>query len=118
MFKNNPIKIIIYWQKMKKKILTNFNNEKLIPNLKLGFPDGAVLKYPLPMQAMQETWVRSLGSGRSLGVGNGNPLQCPCLEISRQRSLEGYSSQSHKEWDMTERLSVCIHTHTCIHNSH
>lgn len=52
MFKNNPIKIIIYWQKMKKKILTNFNNEKLIRNLKLGFPDGAVVKYPLPMQEM------------------------------------------------------------------
>ena len=37
---------------MKKKILTNFNNEKLIWNLKLGFPDGAVVKYPLPMQEM------------------------------------------------------------------
>jgi len=25
------------------------------------------------------------GSGRSLGVGNGNPLQCSCQEISTDR---------------------------------
>ena len=33
------------------------------------------------------------GSGRSPGVGNGNPLQYSCLEnsIHDQRSLEGYS---------------------------
>ena len=61
MFKNNPRKIIIYWQKIKKKIPTNFNNEELIPNLKVGLPDGTVVKYPLPMQEMQETWVQSLG---------------------------------------------------------
>ena len=32
------------------------------------------------------------GSGRSPGVGNGNPLQFSCLENPHgQRSLEGYS---------------------------
>ena len=30
--------------------------------------------------AMQETWVRSLGQEDSSGEGNGNPLQCSCLE--------------------------------------
>ena len=46
--------------------------------------------------AMQETWVRSLGredplekgmatQGRSLGEGNGNPLQYSSLENSRDR---------------------------------
>ena len=32
------------------------------------------------LPGMQESWVRSLGSGRSPGEGNGNPLQCSCLE--------------------------------------
>ena len=27
----------------------------------MGFPGGAVIKNPLPMQEMQETWVQSLG---------------------------------------------------------
>ena len=30
--------------------------------------------------AVQETQVPSLGWGRSLGEGNGDPLQYPCLE--------------------------------------
>ena len=49
------------------------------------------------------------GSGRSPGVGHGNPFQYSCLENSmdrgashRQRSLVGYSSQGCKELDMTE----------------
>ena len=47
-------------------------------------------------------------SGRSLGEGNGYPLQYSCLENSRgiQRSLAGYSSWAHKESDTTEP-----HTH-------
>ena len=32
------------------------------------------------LSAMQETWVQSLGSGRSPAVGNGNPFQYSCLE--------------------------------------
>ena len=32
------------------------------------------------MYAMRETWVQPLGSGRSPGEGNGNPLQYPCLK--------------------------------------
>ena len=35
--------------------------------------------------AMQETWVLSLGSGRSLGEQNGYPLQYSCLENSVAR---------------------------------
>ena len=37
------------------------------------------------LPAMQETWVLIPGSGRSSGVGNGNPLQYPCLENSMDR---------------------------------
>ena len=37
------------------------------------------------------------------GEGNGNPLQCSCLENpQRQRSLVGYSSMGCKESDTTE----------------
>ena len=32
------------------------------------------------LPAMQETWVRSPGLGRSPGEGNGNPLQYSCLD--------------------------------------
>ena len=34
------------------------------------------------LPAMRETQLRSLGSGRSPGEGNGNPLQYSCLENS------------------------------------
>ena len=37
---------------------------------------------------MQETWVRPLVSGRSLGEGNGNPLQYSCLENPMDREGE------------------------------
>ena len=37
------------------------------------------------MQKMQETWVRTLGRGRSPGGGNGNALQYSCLENSMDR---------------------------------
>jgi len=37
------------------------------------------------------------GSGRSLGGGNGNPLQYSCLENPHgQRSLVGYSPWDHR----------------------
>ena len=42
------------------------------------------------------------GLERSPGEGNGNPLQCPCLEDHGQRSLEGYVHGVTKELDMTE----------------
>ena len=37
------------------------------------------------LPAMWETRVRSLGSGRSPGEGNGNPLQYSCLENPMDR---------------------------------
>ena len=35
--------------------------------------------------AMQETWIQSLGLGRSSGEGNGYPLHYFCLENSMDR---------------------------------
>ena len=50
------------------------------------------------------------GSGRSPGVGNGNPLQYSYLENPRgQRSLAGYPPLGHKESDSVERLSPAQH---------
>ena len=46
------------------------------------------------------------GLGRSPGEGNGNPLQCPCLENHGQRSLEGCSPWGRKESGTTEQLTL------------
>ena len=56
-----------------------------------------------------------LGLGRSLGGGNGSPLQYSCLENSMDRGAwwTGYSPWGHKELDTTEHT----HAHTqCILN--
>ena len=56
---------------------------------------------------MQETLVRFLGQGRSLGGGHGNPLQYSYLDNPHeQRSLVGYSPWGCKESDTTERLDT------------
>ena len=48
----------------------------------MGFPGGSVVKNP-PVNVGD---VGSIpGSGRSLGEGNGNPLQYSCLEKSMDR---------------------------------
>ena len=47
------------------------------------------------------------GSGRSPGLGSGNPLQYTCLENSMNRSLMGYSLWGCKELDRTENT---VHT--------
>ena len=57
-----------------------------------------------------------LGLGRSPVEGSGNLHQYSCLGKSHgQRSLAGYSSWGHKEWDMTEQLTHTLHTHTHTH---
>ena len=42
------------------------------------------------------------GSGRSPGVGNGNPLQYSCLENSMDRGALEATVYGTAEWDMTE----------------
>ena len=52
---------------------------------KAGFPFGTVVKN-LPANAGDARNEGSIpGSGRSSGVGNGNPLQYSCLENSMDR---------------------------------
>ena len=51
----------------------------------MGFPSGTVLKN-LPASAGDTRDVGSIpGSKRFLGVGNGNSLECSCLENSMDR---------------------------------
>ena len=66
----------------------------------MGFPGGSDRKESAH-NARESKFDPRLG-GFS-GEGNGNPLQCSCLEKShRQRSLAGYSPWSCKDSDMTE----------------
>ena len=64
---------------------------------------GTVVKNHLPMQ---ETQVQSLGQEDSPGGRNSNPLQYLPEKPHGQRSLVGYSLQSHIESDTTEKLST------------
>ena len=59
-----------------------------------GFPGGTMVKHP-PANAGDTGSIS--GSGRSLGEGNGNPLQYSCLKNSIDRgaySLQGYVDYS------------------------
>ena len=50
------------------------------------------------------------GLGRSLGEGNGNPLQYSCLKkLHGQRSVVGYSPRGCKKLNTTERLDTHMH---------
>ena len=53
------------------------------------------------------------GSGRSLGVGNGSPLQDSCLGNPTDRGT--YCPWGSKEWDRIERLNT--HTHKYTHTA-
>ena len=83
----------------------------LTSRLSRGFPGGAVVRN-LPANA-GDAGDSSLipGSGRSPKVGNGNPLQCSCIENSMDRgtwlaTVHGIA----KSW-------TWLNTHTGIHNT-
>ena len=82
----------------------------------LGFPGGPVVKnLPANTGGTRDSG-SILRSGKSPGVGNGNPLQHSCLENSMDRvSLAGYSPWGCKEMDTTEQQRACTHTHTHTH---
>ena len=64
----------------------------------------------LPRQETQEMVSSIPGSRRSLGLGNGNPLQCSCLgNFMGRGAWQAMVHGGHKESDMTE------HTHTHTH---
>ena len=73
----------------------------------LGFSGGSVVKnLPVnPGDAGDVGWIPGLG--RFFGGGNSNQPQYPCLgKFHGERRLVGCSPWSHRESDMTERLSM------------
>ena len=78
------------------------SKRKMVPLiLKLGFPDGSVVKNP-PANAGDEGSIP--GSRKSPGEGNSNPLQYSCLGNSMDSG--GWLATAHgvvKESDMTHQ---------------
>ena len=58
---------------------------KMNPGYSLGFPRGSDCKASAYSAGALGS---NPGSGRSAGEGNGNPLQCSCLEYSLERHTE------------------------------
>ena len=68
----------------------------------MGFPGGSVVRN-LPANAGATGDAGSApGSGRSLGEGNGNPLQCSCLKNPTDRGAWRATVHGIAESDMTE----------------
>ena len=73
----------------------------MAPKHSMGFPGGSVVKNP-PANAGDTRDTGSIpGSGRSPGEGNGNPLQCFCLENPMDRgawwaSVHGLTGVGHE----------------------
>ena len=78
----------------------------------MGFPGSTVVKNP-PANAGDARDSTSIpASGRSPGMGNGNPLQ-----HSRLENFHGVRkfSWGHKESNMIEHTCVCARAHTHTH---
>ena len=95
--------------------------------VKPGFPGDSVVKNPPPKSGDPGDVVSISQSRRSLGGGNGNPLQCSCLQNPRdgrawlaavygvaqgQIRLKQLSSSS-----ILIYIKACIHTHIFTHIS-
>ena len=67
----------------------------------MGFLGGSMVKSP-PANAGDAGDTGSIpGLGRSPGEGNGNPLQCFCLESPWIEELGGHGPCGQKDSDMT-----------------
>ena len=54
-------------------------------NLPIALVASLVAQMVKKLSTVQETWIQSLGLGRSHGDRNGNPLQYACLENPMDR---------------------------------
>ena len=81
----------------------------------MGFPCGSVVKN-LPADAGDARLIP--GSRRSLGGGNGNPLQNSCLKNPMERGAWWATVRGLSESDMTEHASThadqVIHMHNNV----
>ena len=75
----------------------------------MGFPLGSVVKNS---HANARDMGLTLGSGRSPGVGNGNPLQYSCLENSKDRGA--WQATVHT---VAKRHPGCAHIHRHTHGN-
>ena len=66
---------------------------------------------PLPSQAMQETWVQTLGGEDLLEKRNGYSLQYSCLENSMKERPGRLQSIGPKQSDTTEGLTLGASSH-------
>ena len=74
----------------------------LSASLSLALSYGTLVAHSVKnLPAMQETWVQSLRSVRCPREGNGNPLQCSCLENPMDRGA-WRATWSCRESDTTE----------------
>ena len=74
-----------------------------------SFPGGASGKEPTCQAEGDISDAGSItGSGRSPGVGNGNPLQYSCLENSMDRGAWQATVHGVSESDMTEQLTLLL----------
>ena len=88
----------VVWDSGRLRIL--WKQTWLISNIYLLLDMVAQIHMPVQVDARAIDSIP--GWGRSLGVGNGNPLQYSCLENSMDtRSLAGYSPWGCRELDMT-----------------
>ena len=94
------------WQLKTFHIFKTGENKLNKYSCKLGCPGGSDSKE----SAMQESSGSIPRSGRSLGEGNGNPLQYSCVESQEQRNLVGWSPWGYKESDTTEWLHFPLST--------
>ena len=63
------------------------NNDNCYQRTFYYFPGGAVVKNPPAYAGYIRDACSIPGSGRSPGLGNGNPLQLSCLENPLERSV-------------------------------
>ena len=88
-------------------------------NSLVGFTGDTVIKN-LPVNAGDTRDLGSIpGSGRSPGVGNGNPLQYSCLENSMDKG-DWQATICHvgvSESNVTKHAHIHTHTHTLIAKS-
>ena len=83
------------------------------PGCYWGFLGGSVLKNLLANAGDTKDAGSIPGLGRSSGVGNGNPLQYPCLENSINRGA--WRATVHGVAKSQTWLSACVRTHTPTH---
>ena len=79
------LRVSVSWEEILEKLLFDKRSVSKI----YDFPGGSAVKYPSANPG-DVGWIP--GSGRSPGEGNGNPLQCSCLENSRDREPGGLPS--------------------------